>query len=260
MRAKILSLILCSLFMLNACSDDELVVATAANFMPFEYVEGKEFRGIDMDIAKVIADKLHKKLVIKDMEFDSVVTALASHNADIAISGLTINQTRAKVIDFSDTYFNASQMVIIESSDERFAHIHDKEQLLETLRAIPNLKIGVQAGTTAQFYVSGDKDWGFEGLANAEVKGFSNGALATIAMKNHQVDIVMIDEMPARAIVAASEGVSLLEIPLTNEQYAIGVAKGENELKNQINAILQSMKDDGTMENIIKKHYAQGAN
>lgn len=244
-------------FAFNACKDDKLVVATAANFAPFEYVEGKEFKGIDMDIARIIAQKLDKKLVIKDMEFDSVVTALAGGNADIAISGLTINQTRAKVIDFSDTYFNASQMLITLSSDTRFDSVRTKEELIALLKAIPELRIGVQVGTTGLFYAKGDVDWGFEGFANASVREFSNGALATIAMKNHQIDVVIIDEMPARELIRANSGTKLIEIALTDEKYAIGIAPNNPKLKDSINSILQEIKQDGTLEYIIKAYYAE---
>ena len=257
--AKSLALLTATLgiFTLNACSDNDLVVATSANFAPFEYIDGKEFKGIDMDIAEVIAKKLNKKLVIKDMEFDSVVTSLASGNAHIALSGLTINDTRSKVIDFSQTYFSASQMVIARANDTRFANITTKEELLKTLQSIPNLKIGVQVGTAGEFYAKGDSDLGFEGFHNAQVKSFSNGALAAIAMKNEQIDIVIIDEMPAREIVKANSGTQLIDIALTNEKYAIGIAPNDKELKDSINAILNEIRQDGTLESIINKYYAQ---
>lgn len=245
------------IFSLNACKDNELIVATSANFAPFEYIDGKEFKGIDMDIAEVIAKKLNKKLVIKDMEFDSVVTSLASGNAHIALSGLTINDTRSKVINFSQTYFSASQMVIAKADDTRFANITTKEELLKILQTTPNLKIGVQVGTTGEFYAKGDSDWGFEGFHNAQVKSFSNGALATTAMKNEQIDIVIIDEMPAREIIKANNGTQLIEIALTNEKYAIGIAPNDKELKDSIDAIVDEMQQDGTLESIINKYYAQ---
>mgnify|MGYP003372061486 CR=1 FL=1 len=257
--AKSLALLMATLgiFTLNACNDNELIVATSANFAPFEYIDGKEFKGIDMDIAEVIAKKLNKKLVIKDMEFDSVVTSLASGNAHIALSGLTINDTRSKVIDFSQTYFSASQMVITRANDTRFANITTKEEFLKILQSIPNLKIGVQVGTTGEFYAKGDSDWGFEGFHNAQVKSFSNGALAAIAMKNEQIDIVIIDEMPAREIIKANSGTQLIDIALTNEKYAIGIAPNDKELKDSINAILDEIRQDGTLESIINEYYAQ---
>nr|WP_317403141.1 ABC transporter substrate-binding protein [uncultured Helicobacter sp.] len=256
-KGTLLALAAFSIFGLNACKDNDLIVATSANFAPFEYIDGKEFKGIDMDIAEVIAKKLNKKLVIKDMEFDAVVTSLASGSADIALSGLTINETRSKVIDFTQTYFNASQMVITRAGDTRFENIATKEEILKTLQSIPNLKIGVQVGTTGEFYAKGDSDWGFEGFHNAQVKSFSNGALAATAMKNEQIDIVIIDEMPAREIIKANSGTQLIDIALTKEEYAIGIAPNNKELKDSVNAILDEMRQDGTLESIINKYYAQ---
>lgn len=260
-------LVIFGLFSLTACNDDkssarqnnELIVATSANFAPFEYRDGEAFKGIDIDIARHIAQKLDRKLVIKDMEFDSVVTSLAGGNAHIALSGLTVNETRKRVIDFSDTYFSAAQMVIARADDTRFANIGDKAALLEKLRAIPQLKIGVQIGTTGEFYARGDADWGFDGFKNAEVKSFSNGGLAVTAMNNHQVDIVIIDEMPARAIVKAEQGTRLLDIPLTDEKYAIGVSRSEPKLRDSINAILQEMKQDDALETIINAYFAKNS-
>lgn len=253
---------------LNACFDkekqdsktlteqkSELIVATSANFAPFEYLDGNEFKGIDMDIAKHIAQKLEKQLVVKDMEFDSVITSLASGNADIALSGLTINEKRSKAINFSDTYFSASQIVIFRQNDERFKNITTKEDLLARLKAIANLKIGVQIGTTGEFYARGDEDWGFEGFSNAEVKSFSNAGLATIAMLNEQVDIVIVDEMPAKELVKANPQTALLNIVLTDEKYAIGITPTQPQLKDSINKILKEMNADGTLEKIIKAYY-----
>ncbi len=303
-KGTLLALAAFSIFGLSACKDNDLIVATSANFAPFEYIDGKEFKGIDMDIAEVIAKKLNKKLVIKDMEFDAVVTSLASGSADIALSGLTINETRSKVIDFTQTYFNASQMVITRAGDTRFENIATKgadialsgltinetrskvidftqtyfnasqmvitragdtrfeniatkEEILKTLQSIPNLKIGVQVGTTGEFYAKGDSDWGFEGFHNAQVKSFSNGALAATAMKNEQIDIVIIDEMPAREIIKANSGTQLIDIALTKEEYAIGIAPNNKELKDSVNAILDEIRQDGTLESIINKYYAQ---
>lgn len=238
-------------------SKSELIVATSANFAPFEYIDGNEFKGIDMDIARHIAQKLNKQLVIKDMEFDSVITSLASDNAHIALSGLTINEKRSKVIDFSNTYFSASQMIIYKQNDKRFKDIQTKEEVITTLKQLPNLKIGVQVGTTGEFYSKGDEDWGFEGYSNAKVKSFSNAGLATIAMLNDQIDVVIIDEMPARELVKANPDTALLDIALTDEKYAIGVTQAQPQLRDSINQILEEMKHDGSLEAIIKKYYQQ---
>ncbi len=254
------ALLLCATFigiLVSGCKNNDLTMATAANFAPFEYVNGGELQGIDIDIAKIIANELSKELSIQDMEFDSVVQAVASSNADIALSGLTVNETRKKVVNFSDTYFNASQMVIIKSNDKRFADLKTKEDVIKTINKIKNIKIGVQAGTTGEFYSKGDKDWGFDGFKNANIISFANGGMAITSLLNNQLDIIIIDEMPARVLVKANNGTSLIDIALTDEKYAIAVNKNNKELLNKINAILNKMQQDGRMQEIINKHYSR---
>lgn len=241
----------------SGCKSDKLTMATAANFAPFEYISGGDFQGIDIDVAKIIASELGKELVIYDMEFDSVVQSVASKNADIALSGLTINKTRKQVIDFSDTYFNAAQMLIIKENDERFKNLKTKEDVIKAVNKAKSLKIGVQAGTTGEFYSKGDKDWGFDGFKNAETISFANGAMAVTAMLNNQLDVVIIDEMPARVLTKTNSGVELVDIALTDEEYAIAVSKGNEELLNKINEILRTIKQDGRMQDIINKYYVQ---
>ncbi len=244
-------------FFLIGCKKDTLVVATSANFAPFEYIDGGKFMGIDIEIAQHIANKLNKELEIKDMEFDSVVQSIASNSVDIGISGLTVNDSRKKVIDFSDTYFNASQMVITKDNDTRFDNISNADELKNKISNIENITIGVQIGTTGEFYARGDKDWGFNGFPNAVVKSFTNGALALTAMLNNQIDIVIIDEMPARALVKANDGSRLIDISLTDESYAIGVNNNKKDLLKQINQILAEMKENGSMEELINKYYTK---
>lgn len=250
-----IGLLIAILALFIGCKNEELRVATAASFAPFEYIEGGQFKGIDIDIVENIAKELNLKLVINDMEFDSVVQAVASNNADIGISGLTVNNTRKQVIDFSEPYFSASQMVLVRDNDSRFAGKFDKDSLINKIKSIKGLKIGTQVGTTGEFYVEGDKDWGFEGFHNVNSVSFTNGAMAVTAMLNNQIDAVIIDEMPARILQKSNKGVKLIDIPLTDEKYAIGVSKGNKELLDKINKILENMKADGRLNAIIAKYY-----
>lgn len=254
---RVLALILMCAAAFVGCKKESLTIATSANFAPFEFIEGKKFSGIDIEIAEIIAKELDRELVIKDMEFDSVVQAVASGNADLAISGLTKNETRAKVIDFSQTYFNAAQMVLVREGDERFINLKNSDEIIKKIASLKNLKIGAQVGTTGEFYAKGDSDWGFSGFKNASVLSFPNGAMAVNAMVNNQIDIVIIDEMPAKVLEIGNEKVAILDFALTNESYAIGVAKGKDELLAKIDSILDSMKKDGRMEAIINKYYVR---
>ncbi len=250
-----LFLMILPLFLLGCKKEDKLVVATAANFAPFEYKEGKEFKGIDIEIAQEIAKQLGKTLEILDIEFDSVVSAINSGNADFGMSGLTINPTRSKVIDFSIPYYNAAQVVIVRKEDYNPALEGDTQALIDWIRAKNGIKIGVQSGTTGAFYAMGDESWGFEGFKNAEVKGFINGGLATNALTNKQIDLVIIDEAPARIFAATNPSTRIINAYLTEEKYGVGVNKNNPILLQQINDILKQMQENGTMEKILQKYF-----
>ena len=243
-------------FGFGACKGEEkIVVATATGFVPFEFKEGSEYKGVDMDIAREIAKRLGKTLEVKDMEFDAVVSAVSSGNADFAASGLTINATRLKVVDFAEAYYNANQVVIIRDDNPLREVGDDAESLVQEIAKIEGIKIGVQTSTTGAFFVKGDKDWGFEGFANAEMKSFVNASLAVSALVNGQVDIVILDEAPARLISKANAGTEVLSASLTEEQYGIAVKKGNKALLDSINSALKAMKDDGTLDNIMQKYF-----
>ena len=193
-------------------SKDQLVVATNAEFEPFEYKKGDQFYGIDMEVVKAFADSLGKELVIKDMEFDAVVTAVQQNKADIAAAGLTVNPGRAEQVNFTESYYSASQQLIVKADDTKFDECKTKEDvdaILDTFEA--SVKIGGQKGTTGAAYVEGDLDnpdgFGFKGL-KAEFKGYANGSLAVMDLLNGGVDYVIIDAAPASAITKAINAVA----------------------------------------------------
>jgi polar amino acid transport system substrate-binding protein len=184
-------------------SKDQLVVATNAQFAPFEYKEGDKFYGIDMEIAKLLADYLGKELVIKDMEFEAVCLSVGQHKCDIAMAGLTISEDRKEHVTFSDSYYTANQRIIVKSGDETFKDCktaEDVEKILNGFNA--ETKIGYQNGTTGALYVEGDADWGFDGY-KVTGKGYGSGALAVQDMLNGNIDYVIIDSDPAKFITKA---------------------------------------------------------
>ena len=184
-------------------SKDQLVVATNAAFEPFEYTQGDSYYGIDMEIAAMLADELGLELVIQNMEFDAVCLSVGQHQCDIAMAGLTVNAEREEYVTFSKSYYEASQRLIVLSSDTTFDGCSDAaavEALLSELTL--DDKIGVQSGTTGQFYVEGDEDWGFDGLP-ASCVPYRNGSLAVQDMLNGNVKYVIIDAAPATAITEA---------------------------------------------------------
>lgn len=181
---------------------DQLVVATNAAFEPFEYTDGgTSYYGIDMEIAALLAEELGKELVIVNMDFDSVCLAVGQHQCDIAMAGLTINEDREKYVTFSDSYYNASQKLIVMADNTEFDSCADAAAIEEILnKKDASVKVGVQTGTTGQFYCEGDEDWGFVGFP-VTTTGYKNGSLAVQDLLNGNLDYVIIDSAPAACIV-----------------------------------------------------------
>ncbi len=184
-------------------SKDQLVVATNAGFEPFEFTKGDKYYGIDMEIAALLAKHLGKELVINNMDFDAVCLSVGQGKADIAMAGLTIKEDRKEYVTFSDKYYDAAQKIIVKASETKFDNAKaaaDIEAILSGLGS--DTKIGVQTGTTGQFYVEGDADWGFTGY-KVQCTGYKSGSLAVQDMLNGNINYVIIDEAPAKAIVTA---------------------------------------------------------
>lgn len=184
-------------------SKEQLVVATNAAFEPFEYTKGENYYGIDMEIAAALAEYLGQELVIQNMDFDAVCLAVGQQKCDIAMAGLTIKEDRKEYVNFSDAYYSASQKVVVTSDNTEFDACTDAaavEAILNEKDA--TTKIGVQNGTTGQFYCEGDADWGFAGFA-AETVGYKNGSLAIQDLLNGNIDYVIIDSAPAKCITEA---------------------------------------------------------
>ena len=182
---------------------DQLVVATNAAFEPFEYTVGESYYGIDMEIAALLAQELGLELVISNMDFDAVCLSVGQQKCDIAMAGLTINEERKEYVAFTDSYYKASQKLITLADDTTFDACADGAAVEAILNGLDKTtKIGVQTGTTGQFYVEGDADWGFAGLP-VECVGYKNGSLAVQDLINGNLKYVIIDAAPAAAIVEA---------------------------------------------------------
>ena len=184
-------------------SKDQLLVATNAEFAPFEYMEGDKYYGIDMEIAALLAEELGKELVIVNMDFDAVCLSVGQQKCDIAMAGLTVNEEREEYVTFTESYYEASQRLVVKSDDEAFAECASADDVLAKLGELTDeTKVGFQNGTTGQFFIEGDADWGFDGYA-VEAVGYKNGSLAIQDMLNGNIDYVVIDAAPASAITAA---------------------------------------------------------
>ena len=240
---KILAVLLavCLIAGISACGgsggdDNQLIMATNANFPPYEYHEGGEIVGIDVEIAQAIAEKLDKELKIEDMEFGAIIDAVASGKADMGVAGMTVREDRLENANFSDPYTTATQVIIVqEGSDITEAdHLADKS-------------VGVQENTTGDSVVSDD-------YPDADVQRYKNGADAVLALVQGKVDAVVIDNEPAKVFVSQNEGLAILESPYAVEEYAIAIAKDNDELLEQVNTVIGELKEDGTLQQIIDKY------
>ncbi len=180
---------------------EQLIVATNAGFEPFEYTKGDSYYGIDMEIAALLAEHLGKELVISNMDFDAVCLSVGEGKADIAMAGLTINEERKEYVNFTVPYYNAAQTLISMEDDDTFDETTTADDVAAILNSFSSdTKIGVQQGTTGQFYVEGDADWGFDGY-DVDVVTYKSGTLAVQDMINGNIQYVIIDEAPAGYIV-----------------------------------------------------------
>ena len=243
MTKRILALALAAVmvFALAACTapTDEatLTMGTNAAFPPYEFMdENNNVVGIDAEIAAAVAEKIGMKLEIKDMAFESLITAVSSGAVDIVLAGMTVTEERKESVNFTDSYATGVQVVIV-TEDSAIATIDD----------LAGKKIGVQTGTTGDIYCAGD--YGEDAVAR-----YDNGALAVAALQNGQVDCVVIDNEPAKAFVEANEGLKLLDTEYITEDYAAAIAKDNTELLDKVNAALAELKADGTLDEIIGKY------
>lgn len=226
----------------SSSDSDTLVMATNATFQPYEYVDGDEYKGIDIEIAQAIADEMGKKLEVDDIDFDSIIPAISTGKADLALAGMTVTDERKENVDFSDTYATGVQVIIVpEDSD-----ITGPDDLAN------DKMIGVQQGTTGHIYCSDTPENG--GFGEDHVTAYPNGASAIQALQTGKVDAVVIDNEPAKAFVAENPGLKILDTEYVTEDYAIAVKKGNTELLDQVNTILAKLKDDGTLQSIIDKY------
>lgn len=215
-----------------------IVMGTNAEFEPFEYRDGLEITGFDVEVAKKIAEKLGKELVIEDMAFDALIMALDSDKVDFVAAGMTADDIRRTQVDFSDSYFKSKQMIIVKAEDTTIATSED----------LVGKKVGVQLGTTGDIFVSKT-----EGIA--EVVQFQAGTQAIMDLKNGKIDAVVIDAEPAKKMTQGQSDLKLLDAPFVEEEYAIAVKKGNDDILAAINETLAEIKADGTYDEIYAKYF-----
>ena len=214
-----------------------LVMATNAEFPPYEYHDGGEIVGIDVEVAQAIAGKLGMTLEIEDIAFDSIIPELESGKADIGVAGMTVSEDRLKNVDFTDPYTTASQVIIVKE-DSAIAGPDD----------LAGKFIGVQLGTTGDIYAS---DYEAEG---STIERYNKGFEAVQALTQGKIDAVVIDGEPAKEFVKEAEGLKILDEAFTEEEYAIAISKDNEELLDKVNGALKTLKDSGKLDEIVAKY------
>ena len=222
---------------LTTVTAGKLTMSTNAAFPPYEMTaDDGSFEGIDIEVAAAIADKLGLELQVDDMDFDAALLAAQNGKSDMVMAGVTVTDERQKVMDFSDTYAEGIQSVIVPE-DSDIASVDD----------LAGKTIGTQRGTTGYIYCSDD-------FGEDSVVAYDNGLTAVQALNNGQVDAVVIDNAPAKEFVAANTGLKILDTAYAQEDYAIGVAKGNTALLDAINGALKELQADGTLQSIVDKY------
>lgn len=229
-----------------AASGEKLIVGTEAGFAPYEYMVGDQVVGIDMDIAQAVADKLGRELEIQNMDFDGALLAVQQGKVDFVAAGVSVDEDRAKVMDFSDNYVDSTEVVIVNAQEKAVTE--------PTAEQLNGKVVGVQQGNIADLWVSNP-----DNTEPKEVKRYTKFAQAAEDLKNGKIDCIVMDELPGKELVSSSEGA--LEVlegdPLFVDQYAIAVQKGNTEMLEVINEVITELKDSGKLDEIIASHSPQ---
>ena len=220
-----------------------LIMATNAEFPPYEYIENNEVVGIDAEIAAAIAEKLGLELKIENMEFDSIISSVKGGKVDIGAAGMTVTPERLEEVNFTTTYATGVQVVIV-TEDSPITSVDD------LFAEGANTTIGVQLATTGDLYST----WDIEDEGLGTVDRYNKGADAVMALKSGKVDCVIIDNEPAKAFVAENEGLKILETEYAIEDYAIAVSKGNEALLEAVDKALNELIEDGTVASIVEKY------
>ena len=224
----------------------KIIMATNAQFEPFEYIDGTDYKGIDIEISQKIADELGVELEIHDVKFESVIAEITTGKANFAAAGMSITPERLENVDFSNEYFSATQSILVMKEGSSVAKPED----------LKGKVVGVQTGTTADTYVT-DK-YGENNVGVKEVKRYNSFVDAVNYMITGRLDAVVMDDFPANKLVEKNaDKIMKLEDELTGEKYAIAVPKGDKEMQDLVNKVLADMEESGEMDELLTKYIGE---
>lgn len=217
----------------------KLVMVTEAGFAPYEFYEGEEIVGVDIEIAKKIAEKTGKELEIKDTDFDSIINEVKTGKADFAAAGLSITEERLEEVDFSVEYAVSKQVIVVKNESEA-----------ESIEDFNGKKVAVQLGTIADLFLSDENP-------EIELIQHKKYLLAVEDLKADKVDAIVLDSLPAQEIVDKNPELKILEKELLTDKYGIAVQKGNTELLKDINEVLQELMENGKIEEYTIKYLGE---
>ncbi|NLO09865.1 MAG: amino acid ABC transporter substrate-binding protein [Clostridiales bacterium] len=231
--------LLLSALLLAGCGSkkDTIIVGTEAGFAPYEYMKGNDVVGIDMDIAQAIADHLGKELEIRNMDFDGALLAVQNGTVDFVAAGVSVDEDRLEVMDFSIDYVNSTEVVVVNKDNPTVSSLDD----------LDNKIIGVQQGNIADFWVE-------DNISAKEVKRYTKFSQATEDLKNGKIDCIVMDQFPAEDMVENNPELVILDGVLFEDKYAIAVKKGNKELLDEINTVVEQLKEDGKIDEFTANH------
>ena len=235
---KKLLFVLLIVFGLCGCSsrEDKLIMVTEASFAPYEYYSDGKIVGVDVDIAKEIALEMGRKLVVKDVSFDSIIHEVKSGKADLWVAGISYSDERAKQVDFSLEYTTSRQVILVRESSS-----------INSVDDIKGKKIAVQLGSVADMYVS-------EMYDNKNIVREKKYLAAIQDLKDKKVECVVMDELPAKEIVGENNDIKILNDILAEDSYGIIVDKGNKELLDVVNRVVERLKQEGKIDKFIINH------
>jgi arginine/lysine/histidine transporter system substrate-binding protein len=245
MKKKLVSIMVITAMVATAFAgcgkkSDKLIVGTEAGFAPYEYMEGNKVVGIDMDIAQAIADSMGKELEIKNMDFDGALLAVEKGTVDFVAAGVSVDEDRSKRMDFSIDYVDSTEVIVVNTNNPVVTDV--------TVEGLADKVIGVQQGNIADIWID-END-----VAYKEVKRYTKFAQAAEDLKNGKIDCIIMDQYPAADLVAANSELAVLDGTLFQDKYAIAVQKGNKELLDKINEVIQDLKDSGKIEEFTANH------
>ncbi len=219
--------------------DSKLIMATEAGFAPYEYTEdGETVVGVDVDIANEIAKAMGKELEIQNMNFDSALLSVQQGKVDFAAAGISVTPEREEQMDFSIEYTTSRQVVVVNKEAQRVTSVDG---------VTADTVVGVQAGTVADTYCQDD-------LGVKDLKQYNKFMEAAMDLKNDKIDCIIMDSLPAEEMVKENDDLEILDGEVFTDKYAIAVQKGNTELLDQINEVLQKLVDEGKVDEFIINH------